>query len=83
MTILKKNRLIEQFEEQLKLDRNYLRAMKKNPQLYYYKLGNCIYERLYNNNNCFEMKDPFGGKSSKMETELIELKAEKIYYNNE
>jgi len=24
MTILKKNRLIEQFEEQLKLDRNYL-----------------------------------------------------------
>jgi hypothetical protein len=76
----RKNRLLEELVEDIKNQQSFLRSVKKNPQLYYYKLGNCIYERLYNNNNCFEMQDPYGGRSSKMEQELIKLKAEKIYY---
>ena len=77
-----KNSLVQKFEEQLKLDKQFLKAIKKNPQLYYYKLGNCVYERLYSNNDSFEMTDSFGGKSSKSEKELIELKAEKLFYEN-
>ena len=76
----RKNRLLEELIDKIKNQQSFLMSVKKNPQLYYYKLGNCIYERLYNNNNCFEMQDPYGGRSSKMEQELIKLKAEKIYY---
>lgn len=76
----RKNRLLEELVEDIKNQQSFLKSVKKNPQLYYYKLGNCIYERLYNSNNCFEMQDPYGGQSSKMEQELIILKAEKIYY---
>jgi hypothetical protein len=76
----RKNRLLEELIEDIKNRQSFLKSIRKNPQLYYYKLGNCIYERLYNNNNCFEMQDPYGGQSSKMEQELINLKAEKIYY---
>jgi hypothetical protein len=76
----RKNRLLEELVEDIKNQQSFLKSIRKNPQLYYYKFGTCIYERLYNNNNCFEMQDPYGGQSSKMEQELIELKAEKIYY---
>lgn len=76
----RKNRLLEELVEDIKNQQSFLRSVKKNPQLYYYKLGNCIYERLYNNNDCFEMEDPYGGQSSKMEKELISLKAKKLYY---
>lgn len=75
-----KNSLVQEFEEQLKRDRDYLRAIKRNPQTYYYQLGTCIYERLYNNNDAFEMKDSFGGTNSRMEKELIKLGALKINY---
>jgi hypothetical protein len=77
---IRKNRLLEELIEDIKNQQSFLKSIRKNPQLYYYKFGNCIYERLYNNNNCFEMQDPYGGQSSKMEQELINLKAEKIYY---
>jgi len=77
---MRKNRLLEELIEDIKNQQSFLKSIRKNPQLYYYKFGTCIYERLYNNNNCFEMQDTYGGKSSKMEQELIELKAEKIYY---
>ena len=77
----RKNRLLEELVEDIKNQQSFLRSVKKNPQLYYYKFGNCIYERLYNNSNCFEMEDPYGGKSSKMEKELINLKAKKLYYD--
>jgi len=76
----RKNRLLEELVEDIKNKQSFLKSIRKNPQLYYYKFGTCIYERLYNNNNCFEMQDPYGGKSTKMEKELIELKAEKVYY---
>lgn len=76
----RKNRLLEELIDEVKNQQSFLRSVKKNPQLYYYKLGNCIYERLYNTDNCFEMEDPYGGKSSKMEKELISLKAKKLYY---
>jgi len=76
----RKNRLLEELVEDIKNQQSFLKSIRKNPQLYYYKFGTCIYERLYNNNNCFEMQDPYGGQSSKMEQELINLKAEKIYY---
>jgi hypothetical protein len=76
----RKNRLLQELINEIKNQQSFLRSIKKNPQLYYYKLGTCIYERLYNNNNCFEMQDPYGGQSTKMEQELISLKTEKIYY---
>jgi hypothetical protein len=76
----RKNRLLEELIEDIKCKQSFLKSIRKNPQLYYYKLGNCIYERLYDNDNCFEMQDPYGGRTSKMEKELINLKAEKIYY---
>jgi hypothetical protein len=76
----RKNRLLEELIEDIKNQQSFLKSIRKNPQLYYYKFGTCIYERLYNNNDCFEMQDPYGGQSSKMEKELIELKAKKIYY---
>ena len=76
----RKNRLLQELIDEVKNQQSFLRSVRKNPQLYYYKFGNCIYERLYNNNNCFEMQDSYGGQSSKMEQELISLRAEKIYY---
>lgn len=75
-----KNSLVQELEEQLKRDREYLKAIKKNPQTYYYQLGNCIYERLYNNNDVFKMEDSFGGTNSKTESNLIELGALKLNY---
>lgn len=77
---MRKNRLLEKLIKGIENQQSFLKSIRKNPQLYYYKLGNCIYERLYNNNNSFEMQDPYGGKFSKTEQELIDLKAVKIFY---
>lgn len=76
----RKNRLVEELIQSIKNKQSHLRYVKRHPQLYYYQLGNCIFERLYNNTNSFEYVSLISGKSSRTEQELINLKAKKIFY---
>lgn len=74
-----KNTLLQELIEKRNNLTNYIRSISKKPQLYYYRYGSCIYERLYNNNDSFELTNS-ESRMSMTEEELIQKGAIKIEY---
>lgn len=75
------NTLVNNLRKEIKDLQGMLKvATKQKVQPYYYKVGNCIYERLYMNEDNFELTND-GFKASYTEDYLLlKLGAEKIYY---